>query len=291
MEEERILTTSDRAAISYRLWRPGPPRRLLVLVHGMGSNMTRWSELLHHTTLKDDWDILRLDLRGHGRSMYRGRLGMEVWCRDIAEIMEREGYGKAVVAGHSLGALIALWFAHLYPARTDGLILVEPSFPQAMRGSAHVLRRYRWLVALATLIIRGLSALRLRRRGFEYRSLWEWDKRARKDLLNQGAREEMVKLYTSPWVDLKYNPLDNYAQDMLQVLRPRPRLATITCPVLTLLSADTEYTDRDETDKILARLPNNETEVLHATHWIMTETPEEARAAIEAWCEKMFEKK
>jgi alpha-beta hydrolase superfamily lysophospholipase len=63
MEMHRTLVTPDGAALGYRLWRGGTaPRRLIVLLHGVASNMTRWSEFVEFTTLKRGWDILRLDL-------------------------------------------------------------------------------------------------------------------------------------------------------------------------------------------------------------------------------------
>jgi len=82
MEAARTFMAPDGAKIVYRLWRGGDKkRRLIVLIHGMASNLTRWSELLEHTSLKNDWDVLRLDLRGHGESMRRGKLNMEIWSQ------------------------------------------------------------------------------------------------------------------------------------------------------------------------------------------------------------------
>ena len=117
----RTLTAPDGATIAYRLWQPDRPRRLLVLLHGVASNMTRWSELVARTTLRDSWDLLRLDLRGQGASLHRGRIGMAEWCADLAGILDAEGYARAVVAGHCLGANIALEFGARHPGRASGL--------------------------------------------------------------------------------------------------------------------------------------------------------------------------
>jgi pimeloyl-ACP methyl ester carboxylesterase len=70
------LTTRDGATISYRIVKGETPRRAMVLIHGMASNMTRWSEFVEQTGLRDSWDLLRLDLRGNGRSISRGRITM-----------------------------------------------------------------------------------------------------------------------------------------------------------------------------------------------------------------------
>src|SRR5499425_2419755 len=116
---------ADGAAVAYRIWKPGPSRRLLALLHGVASNMTRWSEFMAHTSLGESWDLLRLDLRGHGLSLYRGRLDMGVWCDDLSAIIRAEGYADVVIAGHCFGADIGAEFAVRRPGETAGLILIE----------------------------------------------------------------------------------------------------------------------------------------------------------------------
>src|SRR5437773_7958629 len=119
----------------FRSWRPGGPRPTLVLLHGLASNLTRWSELVAHTSLKAGWDILRPDLRGHGASLDRGRVGMDEWCADLAALLEAERAPRAVVVGHCLGAHVAVEFARRRPDEVAGLVLVEPMPREALRGS------------------------------------------------------------------------------------------------------------------------------------------------------------
>ncbi|MBI2016615.1 MAG: alpha/beta hydrolase [Candidatus Rokubacteria bacterium] len=130
----RHLTAPDGATLAYRLWRPGAPRRVLVLLHGVASNLTRWSELVAATALRDTWDLLRPDLRGNGGSVWRGRMDLDVWCADLAALLDAEGYARAVVGGHCLGANIAVEFARRCPERTAGLVLVEPMPREALVG-------------------------------------------------------------------------------------------------------------------------------------------------------------
>jgi len=96
-ESARAFRTADGARIAYRLWRPGAPRRTLVLIHGLASNLTRWWAFMAQTRLRERWDVLRLDLRGHGGSLWRGRVGIEVWCDDLAAILRAEGAPPAVI--------------------------------------------------------------------------------------------------------------------------------------------------------------------------------------------------
>src|SRR3989449_8514675 len=102
------------------------PYTTLFRSHGLGSNLTRWSEFVANTSLRADWDILRPDLRGHGGSLDRGRIGMDEWCADLAAVLEAERAPRAVVAGHCLGANIAVEFARRDPGAVLGLLLIEP---------------------------------------------------------------------------------------------------------------------------------------------------------------------
>jgi len=39
-----------------------------LLLHGLASNMSRWTEFVARTTLAQERDVIRVDLRGHGDS-------------------------------------------------------------------------------------------------------------------------------------------------------------------------------------------------------------------------------
>ena len=164
IDTARTLSASDGAVIAYRLWRPGLPRQVLVLLHGVASNMTRWSEFVARTTLRDSWDLLRIDLRGHGLSLHRGRIGMAEWCADLAAILDAEGYQRAVAAGHCLGANIAIEFAARYPEKASGLVLIEPMLREALSGHMRQIARLRPLFGPAVWLIRALNTLGIRRR-------------------------------------------------------------------------------------------------------------------------------
>ena len=287
MEAIRILPTADGATLGYRLFHgAAAPRRLIVLLHGVASNMSRWSEFVEHTSLKETWDLLRPNLRGHGESFSRGRLGLEIWCRDLRDVLDAEGYDRALVIGHSLGAQVAVQFAAHYPSRVRGLVLIDPIFHQALRGTLRVMGRLRPAVGLLVSLIRLLNALGLRRRHLPARDLRELDEKTRQDLLAAGKQKEMIELYSSPWEDLKFFPTASFLQEMIEIGRPLPRLTTIKVPVLALLSTGITYTDPDVTRKMLAGHVQVQTVTIDAYHWPLTEKPQQVREAIEKWCER-----
>lgn len=280
------LTAADGATIAYRLRRPGAPRRTIVAIHGLASNLTRWSEFAATTRLAETWDILSLDLRGHGGSLYRGRIGFDEWCADLAELLAAEGVTETVLLGHCLGANVALWFAHRQPQRVKGMVLIEPMFRQALAGEMLKAVRLRpWIVALVPLL-RGIAALGLHRRQLAMLDLAQLDREARASMSQDGGFP--VSRYSSIREDLRGVPLTVYLQDLLAVTGPLPDLAGLTVPSQALLSAGTAFTDPEVTARALAELPDCRIVRLKAQHWIPTEQPEAMRRAIEDWCDERF---
>lgn len=281
-ESGRAVATEDGVNLGYRVWRTDTPRPAIVLVHGLASNLTRWSEFVDKTRLKNDWDILRLDLRGHASSMSRGRIDHATWCADLALILDAEGYDEAVIVGHSLGAQVALHFAARHPRRASALVLIDPIFPPALRGTLARARRWRPLIAVAIPLLRALNALGLRRRGFPVRDLRELDEKTRA-VLAADPNTKLAKLYMAPGEDLKYLPLANYMQDLNAVVSPLPDLTTIAQPALVLLSAGTAVGTPERMQAEIAKFPQAEVVTIHADHWPLTERPDEVREAIEEW--------
>jgi len=278
---------TDGATLGYRVFRgASTPRRLIVLLHGVASNMTRWSEFVEFTTLKQGWDILRPDLRGHGESFRRGTLNADRWCEDLRDILDAEKCERALLIGHSLGAQVAVQFAARFPARVHGLVLIDPVFHQALRGALRTASRLKPAIWLLIGLIRLLNALGLRRRRIPNRDLRQLDEATRAKLLNLGKQEEMIALYSSPWEDLKFFPTVSFLQELLEMVRPLPELASLPIPILALLSTGITYTDPAVTRRILSGHPDMTIVTIDAYHWPLTEKPVPVREAIERWCER-----
>lgn len=287
MDALRTLRSADGVRLGYQLWREGSkPRRAIVLLHGMASNMTRWSEFVEQTSLKHHWDILRPDLRGHGESFARGRLSLEAWARDLQTLLDAECCEKAVVIGHSLGAQVAMHFAAQHPERVQGLVLIDPVFHQALRGTLRAASVLRPALKGIISIILFLNRLGLSRRRIPGRDLRKMDETTRAKLLKVGKQEEMIELYSSPWEDLKFFPIGSYLQELLEIIRPLPPFSQINAPILALLSTGITYTDPQTTRAMLAENPRAEIVTIEAYHWPLTENPLQVRHAIETWCKR-----
>lgn len=279
-ETDHILRADDGANIHYRRHAVLSARGTLVFLHGAASNHTRWSEFLAHTRLTENWSTLRVDLRGHGRSVYRGRLTLRRWSDDLVQLLDAERCARAVVVGHSLGANIALDFARRHAPRVAALLLIDPARSETLHlpvpdALARVL-----LKLLATVVL-AANALGVRRRALRELDLEQLDRRARA-LLAQHREADMERLYSSTREDLRYTAAAAYLQDIAAVLEPLPDPPP-GIPVMLLLSAGRDPDALRLNRAYATRIAGCHTVEIQCNHWILTAAPDEARRAIEGW--------
>ena len=101
----------------------------IVLVHGLGSTVTKWRDVL--PLLATHRRTLALDLPGFGRSEGpRGaRYTVGFFAGGVRAFLDATGIERAVLVGNSLGGITALWLAATWPERVAGLVLVDPALP------------------------------------------------------------------------------------------------------------------------------------------------------------------
>jgi pimeloyl-ACP methyl ester carboxylesterase len=97
----------------------GPP---LVLLHGLGRRWQVFLPVIPALSLR--WHIFAPDLRGHGKSSHvvRGYQGTQ-YSEDIACLLRERVAAPAVVFGHSLGGMLAMWVAAHHPELVRALVL------------------------------------------------------------------------------------------------------------------------------------------------------------------------
>ena len=284
--ETRQILHHDGARLSYWMSRVAGANRTLVMLHGVASNHTRWSEFVSSTALSSSWNLLRLDLRGHGDSMCHGRLNRKRWVNDLKAILEREALPPVVLLGHSLGAEIALDFTAAYPDRVAGLILIDPVFNQNLHGVLGWVRRLQLLLWLPVGFLWLMRSLGLSRRHYPPRDLYALDE-ATRETLRANPEMKIADLYMNPFADLSYIPLANYLQDLLATVQPLPRLEEINQPVLVLMSGGSSLSDRQRNERQIQRMPDATIQIVDCDHWPLTEQPATVRVMIDNWCQKL----
>jgi 3-oxoadipate enol-lactonase len=103
---------------------PGPRAPRIALIHSLGVDRSMWDGVVG--AMKEHAEILTYDCRGHGRSERRAMpYSVQLFARDLAELMDHAGWPSAVIAGCSMGGCVAQAFAALYPARAAALGLIS----------------------------------------------------------------------------------------------------------------------------------------------------------------------
>ena len=117
-----------------KLFNPAQPTA--VFIHGVLNDHSVWilqsRYLAHH-----GWNVLAMDLPGHGRSAGEAPASVEQAADFVQALLDAAGVQRAALVGHSWGSLIALEAAARLKERISHAALVGTAFP--MRVSAALL--------------------------------------------------------------------------------------------------------------------------------------------------------
>jgi len=219
----------------------------IALLHGLVTgNMASWYSSAA-LPLSATHRVLLYDLRGHGGStMPASGFDLPTQARDLDHVLTHYGFAETPVdlAGHSVGALIALHFALCHPQRVRRLILVDAPMPAAI----HVAPTLRSIAADASL--HGAPSPPIGRR----------DKRLRRRLTRLLHGTTLL--------------------DDVSAMQPEPadRLAAFSKPVSLIYG--TRSTCRDAGLQLKHKLPLATLTWLDASHEVLTEAPQPLLACI-----------
>jgi N-formylmaleamate deformylase len=122
--------------------RTGGDKPQVVLCHGFSDSGECWTSLAK--SLEGDYDVYMIDARCHGKSSAPDTgNNADAMAADLAGFIEAMGLDKPVVAGHSMGARYAQFFAAKHPHLLRGLILEDPPWRDPAEERALRSRRER----------------------------------------------------------------------------------------------------------------------------------------------------
>jgi len=113
--------------LHHRTYIGGQDRDWVVLVHGAGGSSSIWFRQLR--AYRDDFNVLLVDLRGHGgsASLRDGRerkpYTFEAVSREVIEVLDHLEIERAHFVGISLGCLIIRTIAEIAPERVRSMVL------------------------------------------------------------------------------------------------------------------------------------------------------------------------
>jgi len=109
------------------VWHPDAEGMPLLTIHGITANHLAWQVV---ADALPDTRVIAPDLRGRGRSGgLPGPFTLNDHADDLARMLDAAGVERALVAGHSMGAFVAVRFAERFPDRAERLVLVDGGLP------------------------------------------------------------------------------------------------------------------------------------------------------------------
>jgi pimeloyl-ACP methyl ester carboxylesterase len=115
----------DGGDLRVLLW--GNGKRVAVALHGITASGMSWQAVARH--MPADWTLAAPDLRGRGHSGHLpGPYGLDRHASDVTAVLRHFG-GRPVLAGHSMGAYVALLTRDAHPELVRRLVLVDGGLP------------------------------------------------------------------------------------------------------------------------------------------------------------------
>jgi pimeloyl-ACP methyl ester carboxylesterase len=283
--ERLVFDLPAGAMAGWRWGDPGRPTDILFL-HATGFNARAYDTLL--SPLKERFHVAAPDFRGHGRTTLPARtFGYASWNRhrdDIIDLIEKVLQAPVTLAGHSMGAVVALLVAGKRPDLVRGVAMIEPVILSPTAYRLAQTPGAPWIMGFG-----GIQRAAARRRK-SFASIEE----ARTALTGRGVfrafSAEQLDFYlldglieTQDGVSLACAP--RYESRTYAAQRHNPWAALLRAPApLVCLRAEQRSTlSISAAQRLTALRPEIRMATVEgATHMLPFERPDRARSAIEA---------
>ncbi|MBR4448203.1 alpha/beta fold hydrolase [Methanobrevibacter sp.] len=110
--------------------------KTLIFIHGLSDSLLYWEFFVNN--LKHDYQVLRVDLRGHGESeLGNEEITIDTYVNDLNNLLEELDISEVNLIGFSLGGAVALDFAIKYSQKVDSIVLMSSFYKvdEALRST------------------------------------------------------------------------------------------------------------------------------------------------------------
>lgn len=249
-EPESLVVTMDTGdRLHYLDWSGDGALPPLLLIHGLASTAWAWAPIARR--LRSATRVLALDLRGHGLSESpRTGYELESLAYDALTVLSANGYGAdldgppAVVAGHGLGAAVAVTMANLRPRSVAALALVEGGFEDLSEATGMTAADYLNSIGDPPEVMASMAAYLADRREFDPPS-WDSDQeRAARAAVDEKHAGHVASVVRARALRGSVEALFSY--------RPRVALSGVAAPVLIAVAESGAADDETLRERRLA---------------------------------------
>lgn len=110
------------ALLNYKLEGNG---QTVVLIHGLFGSLDNLGLLARD--LKNDHQVLSLDLRNHGLSFHCDEHNYDLMAQDVNQLLEHLNLTSVIVIGHSMGGKVAMKLADIAAPKISQLVVLDMS--------------------------------------------------------------------------------------------------------------------------------------------------------------------
>ena len=255
-----LLDVNGHATYCYTGGKPfNTAQPTVVFIHGVLNDHSVWI-LQTRYLANHGWNVLAVDLPGHGRSAGDAPESVEAAASHIVALLDAAGLTQAALVGHSWGSLIALQVASTQPGRVSQLAMVGTAFPMKVSPALLDLSLHQPFKAI-DLVNQFSHSMLAPPPSATGPGTW----------LYGTARALMRRVLASnPAVNVfhrGFQACDSYIQGL-------SAMAHVRCPVLFVLGQDDQMTPPKAAQGLVSAAAHGRVLAVKAGHQLMLEAPD-----------------
>ncbi|CAM3751755.1 Esterase YbfF [Vibrio aerogenes CECT 7868] len=245
--------------LHYKVEGSGTP---LLLIHGLFGNLDNLGSLSRD--LKNDYQVIRIDLRNHGLSFHSDEHNYQVMATDVAQLLQSLNLSDVIVVGHSMGGKVAMRLAAEFPELVRSLIIMDMA-PVQYKQHRH------------ENVFAGLFALQEQCPATREEAMHIFAQHIEMLSVRQFLGKSLYREENQVRLRFNVSALFKNYQSILDWNDVPP----VDKPVLFLKGADSDYITQDAQSAILKQFPKAKAHIIANTgHWLHAEKPQDVLRVI-----------